>query len=166
MGYDVHPSHPTVDEDNTASREPVAWRSSCTLHSAFAGNITTAYDYVEELTDVTIQTVQSCVDNFRARKASERSADPEVVFDSLSALPNHLIHAEATDILVAGSDTTATTLAVGLYQLTQNPVAYEALKKEIREANLKTAKDFDLKLIEQLPYLVRMTNKDRDDLIQ
>lgn len=103
------------------------------------------------------------MDNFRARKASKTSTDPEVVFDSLSALPNYLIHAEATDILVAGSDTTATTLAVGLYQLTQNPTAYAALKKEIREANLETAEDYNLKLIEQLPYLVRMPLKRRDD---
>lgn len=62
--------------------------------------------------------------------------------------------AEATDILVAGSDTTATTLAVALHQLTRNPEAYAPLKYEIRRANLKTVEDYDLKSIEQLPYLV------------
>lgn len=80
--------------------------------------------------------------------------DHEVVFEGLSGLNSVEMLAEATDILVAGSDTTATTLAVAVNQLASHPERYDALKQEIRQAQLQTEEDFDLKVIERLPYLV------------
>ncbi|KAL3473187.1 cytochrome P450 [Aspergillus californicus] len=99
------------------------------------------------------QSIQSTVSSFKAAKASGRPLDHDVIFDGLSDLNHRELVAEAADVLVAVSDTTATTLTVAVHQLVRNPEAYETLKREVRQANLTTREDFDLKSIEQLPYL-------------
>ncbi|KAM3065584.1 hypothetical protein ACMFMF_010806 [Clarireedia jacksonii] len=99
------------------------------------------------------QTIQSTVSSFKETMAAGNFLDHDVIFNELSDLKDRELVAEATDIILAGSDTTATTIAVAVNQLTSNRKAYEALKREVRQANLKTAEDFDLKSIEQLPYL-------------
>ncbi|KAH7205127.1 cytochrome P450 [Fusarium redolens] len=99
------------------------------------------------------QSIEDTVTIFREMKASGNSCGHDIMFDLLSGLGDRELVAEAGDILVAGSDTTATTLAVAIYQLISHPEAYDALKTEIRPAMLKTAEDYDLKSIEQLPYL-------------
>ena len=93
---------------------------------------------------------------FRKVKDAGKDLEHDVIFDGLSSLDDKLMLSEAITVLIAGSDTTATTLAVGIYQLACNPEAYKALKSEIQRANLKTVQDYDLKSIEQLPYLVSL----------
>ncbi|ETS76939.1 hypothetical protein PFICI_10813 [Pestalotiopsis fici W106-1] len=99
------------------------------------------------------ENIKSVVEKFKDLKSAGKSFDHAVVFDDLTELDDTSLIAEATDILVAGSDTTATTLAVALYQLTHIPEVYAALKHEIRNADLKTPEDFDLTRLEQFPYL-------------
>jgi cytochrome P450 len=69
-------------------------------------------------------------------------------------LDDDLVLAEATDILVAGSDTTASTLAVAIYEMMENPTILEHLRKELKDAGFVTKQDFELVKLEQLPYLV------------
>lgn len=97
------------------------------------------------------------VKKFQDLKSVGKTFDHAVVFDDLAYLDTASLIAEATDILVAGSDTTATTLAVALYQLAHGPEAYAALKQEIRHAGLRTPEDHDLTHLDQLPYLVSVT---------
>jgi cytochrome P450 len=94
------------------------------------------------------------VKKFQELKSVGKTFDHPVVFDHLSQLDSTSLVAEATDILVAGSDTTATTLAVALHQLAYLPEVYTALKNELQRADLKTSDDYDLTRIEQFPYLV------------
>lgn len=94
------------------------------------------------------------VNKFQDLKSVGKAFDHAVVFDDLSDLDTASLVAEATDILVAGSDTTATTLAVTLHQLAHVPEVHAALKQEIRHAGLRTSDDYDLTRLDQLPYLV------------
>jgi hypothetical protein len=101
-----------------------------------------------------IQAVANTVDGFRLKKSSGKSLDHEVIFDSMQHLDDKLMLAEATDILVAGSDTTAFTLSVAFQEIMEKPVIFEQLRKELRDAGIVTEQDFDLVKLEQLPYLV------------
>lgn len=78
-----------------------------------------------------------------------------VVFDALKLNATDTF-AEVQGLIIAGSDTTATSLTVCLWKIVQNPSVYSTLKKELGEANLVTKKDFDLVALEQLPYLVSL----------
>ncbi|KAL0939306.1 cytochrome p450 [Colletotrichum truncatum] len=99
------------------------------------------------------EAIQDVVARFRATQAAGKSPEHETIFDGLSELDDREMLAEATDIIIAGSDTTATTLAVAVHQLTCNPDKYDTLKTEIQRANLKSARDYDLKDLEKLSYL-------------
>jgi cytochrome P450 len=101
-----------------------------------------------------IRAVANTVANFRLTKSSGKSLDHEVIFDSMQHLDDKLVMAEATDILVAGSDTTAFTLTVAFQEMMENPMIFEQLKKELKDAEMVTEQDFDLVKLEQLPYLV------------
>jgi hypothetical protein len=101
-----------------------------------------------------IRAVADTVANFRRLKSSGKNLDREIVFDSMQYLDDGLVLAEATDILVAGSDTTASTLAVAIYEMMENPTILEHLRKELKDAGFVTKQDFELVKLEQLPYLV------------
>ncbi|AEO69084.1 uncharacterized protein THITE_43879 [Thermothielavioides terrestris NRRL 8126] len=100
-----------------------------------------------------MKVIRSTVARFKHAKATGKPFEHEVVLEALSELPDEEMVIEAVDLLVAGSDTTATTLAVALHQLARNQQAHTALENEIRQAKLETAADYDLTSLEQLPYL-------------
>ncbi|KAF7536163.1 hypothetical protein G7054_g4763 [Neopestalotiopsis clavispora] len=100
-----------------------------------------------------MENIKKIVKKFQDLKSVGKTFDHPVVFDHLSQLDSTSLVAEATDILVAGSDTTATTLAVALHQLACLPEVYTALKNELQRADLKTSDDYDLTRIDQFPYL-------------
>ena len=106
--------------------------------------------------DTLDQIIQDSVTRFRKSKPTRKCFEHNIIFDGLSDLDDDLMLSEASTFLIAGSDTTATTLAVGIYQLACHPEAYKALKSEIQHANLKTVHDYDLTSLEQLPYLVSL----------
>lgn len=108
-------------------------------------------------TDPRIQNIKAVIKKFQDLKSVGKTFEHVVVFDDLADLDTASLVAEATDILVAGSDTTATTLSVTLHQLTHVPEVYAALKEEIRHAGLRTPEDYDLTHLDQLPYLVSVT---------
>ncbi|KAH6858880.1 cytochrome P450 [Alternaria rosae] len=100
-----------------------------------------------------VSTVASTVANLRRLKTSGKSFDHELVFNSLEHLDDELVLAEAISILVAGSDTTAFTLAIVVQQMTGNPAVFVKLRKELRESGITTNEDLGLLRLEQLPYL-------------
>ncbi|KAL4902025.1 hypothetical protein BDW74DRAFT_181183 [Aspergillus multicolor] len=106
-----------------------------------------------------VMTVSDTVTKFRSLKATGKSESREVVFDGLVGLNDGEMKAEATDILVAGSDTTATTLSVAIFQLCKNPKVYDELKREIRQQHLQAAEDFNLTALEKLPYLTAVVKE-------
>ncbi|KAL4899883.1 hypothetical protein BDW74DRAFT_105802 [Aspergillus multicolor] len=99
-------------------------------------------------------TTRDAVSSFQGAKVAGNSMSHKVLFEGLSDLDQHELNAEAIDVLVAGADTTATTLAVAINLLTANHKAYEALKHEVRQANLASVDDFELTSLERLPYLM------------
>lgn len=101
-----------------------------------------------------LRAVAHTVASFRRLKASGKSFGHDVVFDSMSHLDDTMLLAEATDILVAGSDTTATTLSVAIQEIIRIPAIWKQLKAELREAGIIAEQDYELTRLEQLPFLV------------
>ena len=102
-----------------------------------------------------LRTVQKTVARFRRFKRSGKSVSHDVAFDAMSHLDDGFLMAEAVDILVAGSDTTATTLAVAVHESIKRPGIWKRLREELEEAGLCDEEKFDLVKLEHLPYLVR-----------
>lgn len=73
-------------------------------------------------------------DSFYAYAKRTTTAAHPVVFDYMKSVPEALQPAEAMDVLVAGSDTTAYTLATGLFHILRMPEVKERLAREVREA--------------------------------
>lgn len=70
----------------------------------------------------------------------ETAKDPE---GGLRGLDKHQIRAECATLVVAGSDTSSSTLAATLFYLGGNPTAYNRACKEIRD-KFETAKDIKM----------------------
>ncbi len=68
---------------------------------------------------------------------------------------DHDLTADAVFIFVAGTDTTANTLAIGTWNLLRNPHMLQALKSELRQAIPEMNTTLDWVTLENLPYLVR-----------
>ncbi|RYN35993.1 hypothetical protein AA0118_g927 [Alternaria tenuissima] len=100
-----------------------------------------------------IRAVAATVANFRRLKSSGKCLNREIVFDAMQHLDDELVQAEASDILIAGSDTTATTLAVAVQAIIENPTIFTNLRNEMKDAGITAEHDFDLLRLEQLPYL-------------
>lgn len=59
--------------------------------------------------------------SLKAYQSTIPKSDGRVIFDGLQHLSDDLVAAEAVDILVAGSDTTAFTLISGVWHICHNP---------------------------------------------
>lgn len=101
-----------------------------------------------------ISAVTKTVTKFRQSGISGKNSEQEVLFDSMSHLDDKVMLAEALDILVAGSDTTATTLSVAIEEMVKKPSIFKRLKTELVEAGIVTEQDYTLTKLEPLPYLV------------
>ncbi|TKA75497.1 hypothetical protein B0A55_04648 [Friedmanniomyces simplex] len=89
-------------------------------------------------------------DSEREGKAKE---DQPTIFDQLRGLTEQQSAAEAIDIMVAGSDTTATTLAIGTYQILSNSEIASKLNAELDGAIPDPTDMPDLQTLEKLDYL-------------
>lgn len=69
--------------------------------------------------------------------------------------PIHKLEDEAVSIMAASSDTTGNGMTVAAYNVVQNPVIYETLKRELRTAFPNPNAKLDFTVLERLPYLVR-----------
>ena len=98
--------------------------------------------------------IAQAVVKFRRMKSSGKILDHAVIFDNMQHLDDRLLLAEATDMLVAGADTTATALAMAMEEMIENRAIFEQLKKELKDAGIAKESDFQLVRLEQLPYMV------------
>lgn len=101
-----------------------------------------------------IRAVTDTVAKFRKLKSFGKSLDHDIVFGPMSQLDDKVLLVEASDILVAGSDTTATTLAIAIQKFAEYPGILSKLKSEMKEAGIVTELDDKLVELEKPPYLV------------
>ncbi|GFF74814.1 hypothetical protein IFM60648_04287 [Aspergillus lentulus] len=93
---------------------------------------------------------ESCMRHWQ--KSSGGSKYP-VIFDSLQSISDDAKVSEAMDILIAGADTTASTLTTGFYHILSNPKIKERLVQAIDEAMPEAGKFIPLQSLEKVEYL-------------
>ncbi|KAH7142873.1 cytochrome P450 [Dactylonectria estremocensis] len=127
----------------------ILWRFM--YQPAFRQIVTTLPTAVVKATSKDTRTMLSlydaCYDAAVAYKKSPPNSEYPIVFSTLSDLPEEEMGAEATDLLVAGSDTTAYTLAIAIVQISRNAYITEKLFQAL-ESGVASA--------EQLPTLVNL----------
>ena len=85
------------------------------------------------------------------------SSSSPVIFDSLHHLPDEAVALEATNFLIAGSDTTAFTLASGVWHICRNPTVKRKLATALKAASPEQQREGDyptLLALESIPYLI------------
>lgn len=82
--------------------------------------------------------------------------DHPVIFDSLEHLSDDRKASVASELLVAGSDTSGTTLTYALYHICSNPNINKRLIEELKKVMPTIDTTPVLLDLEQLPYLVRL----------
>lgn len=87
------------------------------------------------------------------QKSSESSSHP-VVFNSLQSISDDAKVSEAMDILIAGADTTASTLTTGFIHILSNPSIKARLVQAIDEAMPEDESSISLQSLEKVEYLV------------
>ena len=75
-----------------------------------------------------------------------------------SGMPFKLLKKNATLLILAGSETTATLLTGTIYFLTAHPEVYEKLKQEVR-AHFKTEADINITSVGNLSYMLAVLNE-------
>ncbi|KAL4888830.1 cytochrome P450 [Aspergillus ambiguus] len=95
---------------------------------------------------------ESCLEHYELH--GNTTSHP-VVFDNLSSLPHNLKVTEALDILIAGADTTASTLTAGLMNILSNPAIQSKLVNSVRREDISSDDSSLLHLseLEKLTYL-------------
>ncbi|KAJ5753488.1 uncharacterized protein N7511_007641 [Penicillium nucicola] len=93
-----------------------------------------------------LQYAETCLQHYE--KNGNTTSHP-VLFDHLSTLPHQIKVAEALIILVAGSDTTASTLTSGLLHILSNPLICDRLTQELSDAD----PSFQMLNLEKVKYL-------------
>jgi len=106
-------------------------------------------------TRVLLDAVQATIDKFRSLQMMGKGFDHVVIFDQMEGLKDGDLLAEATEVLLAGSDTTATTISVAIEEMITKPAVWEKLKEEVKRAGFVTEQDYEVRKLEQLPFLVR-----------
>lgn len=109
--------------------------------------------------------------NWRSASESEhKSHDHPIVFDNLKSLSDSAMVAEGVDLLVAGSDTTATSLTVTVWEILSHPWMEERLVKELDAVMPDKSQLLPIQELEKLEYLVSLgfptvllTTKDETD---
>ena len=92
-------------------------------------------------------------DSSKAYKSLDGELDRPVVFDALGSLATEASVSEAINLLVAGSDTTGFTIAVGLYHICQNPKIKSRLSNKLITAIADPNQIPSLTTLENLRYL-------------
>ncbi len=62
---------------------------------------------------------------------------------------------EAITLVIAGTDTTGSTMTIGTYEICRNPSVYRELKRELVQAWPSIKEVPRLEVLEKLPFLVR-----------
>jgi cytochrome P450 len=91
---------------------------------------------------------------FQSTHSSRNVATGEVIFERLIDLSTRDLEEEARDILVAGSDTTATTLSNAVYHICSKQAVKKKLTAALDEFENSHDGKMDLSSLEKIPYLV------------
>jgi hypothetical protein len=105
------------------------------------------------LTALCSQYAENCLQHYE--KNGNTTSHP-VVFDNLSTLPHQIKVTEALDILIAGADTTASTLTTGLLHILSNPIICDKLARALSEVDPGSDRPASCQLLEleKIDYLV------------
>lgn len=74
------------------------------------------------------------MNRWRISSKEDKAPEHPIVLNNLTDVPDSVKVAEAIELLVAGSDTTATTLTVGLLEILSHPKIEERLIMELDAA--------------------------------
>jgi hypothetical protein len=85
---------------------------------------------------------------------SSKSSSYPVIFDSLRSISDNAKVSEAMDILIAGADTTASTLTTGFYHILTNLKYKERLVRALDDAIPEAGSLPSLQSLEKVEYLV------------
>ncbi|CAG8071881.1 unnamed protein product [Penicillium nalgiovense] len=96
---------------------------------------------------------QDCVKHYNTKTKGGEGMDHPVIFDSLENLSDDRKASMASELLVAGSDTSGTTLTYALYYICSNPYINNKLTEELKKAMPTMDTTPILLELEQLPYL-------------
>lgn len=94
---------------------------------------------------------ESCLQEWQS---NSKSASHPVVFDSLQSIPDNYKVSEAMDILIAGADTTASTLTTGFYHILSDPKIKARLVQAIDDAMPEAGSLIPLQSLEKVEFLV------------
>ena len=99
--------------------------------------------------------MDSMKQDFVAEKEEEQfEKDMKLKVDNKKALDEDTLVATAMIFMIAGYDTTATTLSFASYVLSKHPVEQQKLQEEIDQAFSESNDEFpDYSTIQSLPYL-------------
>ncbi|KAJ6087775.1 cytochrome P450 [Penicillium canescens] len=97
---------------------------------------------------------QGCVHHHNTKSKGGEGMSHPVIFDSLDDTSDARKASMASELLVAGSDTSGTTLTYALYHISSNPRIKDRLTEELNEAMPTIDTTPGLLKLEQLPYLV------------
>lgn len=95
------------------------------------------------------------------QKSSDTSSYP-VIFDSLKSISDEAKVSEAMDILIAGADTTASTLTTGFLHILSNENIKSRLVQAMDEAMPEAGSLISLQALEKVEYLVCDDLKDKE----
>ncbi|KAL2832310.1 cytochrome P450 [Aspergillus pseudoustus] len=96
---------------------------------------------------------RDCMERWQAQDQDESESSLPVVFDSLRSLSDEAKVSEAMDILIAGADTTASTLTTAIYHILRNLDIKTRLVKELDDASLLAKQMPSLQALEGLECL-------------
>ncbi|KAJ5209486.1 cytochrome P450 [Penicillium cf. viridicatum] len=96
---------------------------------------------------------QGCVNCYNAQTKGGEGMEHAVIFDGLNDTSDARKASMASELLVAGSDTSGTTLTYALYHINSNPGVKDRLTQELNEVMPSIDTVPILVKLEQLPYL-------------
>lgn len=96
------------------------------------------------------------MDHYNTKTKGGGGLGHTVIFDSLYDVSDARKASMASELLVAGSDTSGTTLTYALYHISSSPRIKDRLMEELNEAMPTIDTNPVLLKLEQLPYLVNV----------
>ncbi|UPK95576.1 hypothetical protein LCI18_006511 [Fusarium solani-melongenae] len=95
----------------------------------------------------------TCVERWRRTRGKRTAIEHPIVVDNLETLDNKALVGEAVDLLVAGSDTSATSMAVAVLEIISHPSIEKRLVEELDAAIPDKDNLPSIKSLENIPYL-------------
>ncbi|EQB49228.1 hypothetical protein CGLO_11458 [Colletotrichum gloeosporioides Cg-14] len=96
---------------------------------------------------------EQCVDRWRKSDGSKAAVNHPIVFENLTSLSDVALVSESLDLLVAGSDTSATSVTTALFEILRNPAIEKRLVKDL-DAAIPDKNDLPpLQTLEKIEYL-------------